>query len=199
MTDARLAQAVLDASDSALVALCGTFLGASTAPGLTTADDCALAGVKAVRDLAQRVVVGASRESVAERAEPSCPECQAPLKRVTYPGGYLNEDQWSSVSVGDWYCDAPSTHQRERNRGNVYFWNSEVRGRAADAPPAGPWGLAGNGDSWFYVKHATDGTVVSGITHGPFSEAEALAVRDALNRVSGVRDVRAEGGSEEPR
>jgi hypothetical protein len=39
-------------------------------------------------------------------AHRSCPVCGFDLEPVTYPGGYLNPDQWESVRAGDWFCDS---------------------------------------------------------------------------------------------
>jgi hypothetical protein len=54
--------------------------------------------------------------------EPACPHCARPLRKVRYPGGHLNEDQWDSVRAGDWFCeDCRNWPKRYR-----YFWNSDL-------------------------------------------------------------------------
>lgn len=53
-----------------------------------------------------------------------CPQCGKPLERITYPGGYLNRDQWESVRAGDWWCEACPNNGRGRS--GAYFWNREI-------------------------------------------------------------------------
>lgn len=55
--------------------------------------------------------------------KPQC-ECGAPLKKVEYTGGYLNEDQFMADRRGDWYCSACQPRR--------YYWNKDV----AAPPPA---------------------------------------------------------------
>lgn len=75
-------------------------------------------------------------------ANPKCPECGAPLERVRYGGGYLNEDQFNSIRAGDWFCgNVEITHSPQRLRGRdqhlAYWWNRELTPMATpQEPPA---------------------------------------------------------------
>lgn len=82
-------------------------------------------------------VVPPTRSSApGDATAPACPKCDAKLHKVTYPGGYLNEDQWASVRAGDWYCDNKSADHGERVtlRGFYYFWNRELAVPSVPAP-----------------------------------------------------------------
>jgi len=52
----------------------------------------------------------------------NCPQCGGPLRKVSYPGGMLNEDQWMSQRAGDYYCTECKSDQART--GYMYFWRS---------------------------------------------------------------------------
>ncbi len=65
------------------------------------------------------------KEDIPQPLEYQCPECEKPLKEVTYPSGsMLNEDQWSSQKAGDFYCD--SCPGDEAKSGHKYYWKKEL-------------------------------------------------------------------------
>lgn len=65
---------------------------------------------------------------------PNCPECGKMLQPVTYPGGYLNHEQWESLRAGDWFC---ALHDGV----NLYYWNSDFQqvSTATSRPPFYPF------------------------------------------------------------
>ncbi|KKL87899.1 hypothetical protein LCGC14_1930140, partial [marine sediment metagenome] len=71
-------------------------------------------------------------DAVVEDQAQLCPLCGAPLHRVTYPGGYLNPDQWDdSIRAGDWYCDHPGCKGGRAGSRTTYryFWNRDLAAR----------------------------------------------------------------------
>jgi hypothetical protein len=75
------------------------------------------------------------RAPLPQEEAPRCPDCKRALQEVRYPGGYLNEDQWSSIRAGDWFCEdcpaRPGQHYR-------YFWRRDFPAPSpsgAGAPP----------------------------------------------------------------
>ena len=55
-----------------------------------------------------------------------CPTCGKLLEKVTYPGGYLNREQWGSQRAGDFVCRECPDNGRAANKRFAYFWESEV-------------------------------------------------------------------------
>lgn len=52
-----------------------------------------------------------------------CPYCGSVLRKVTYPGGYLNAEQWESIRAGDYFCEVCPPSERQNVR---YLWAEEV-------------------------------------------------------------------------
>lgn len=55
-----------------------------------------------------------------------CPQCHGPLERVSYPGGYLNRDQWESNRAGDYVCRTCPGEGHTSRHGWCYWWESEL-------------------------------------------------------------------------
>jgi hypothetical protein len=61
-------------------------------------------------------------------AAPPCPGCGEPLREVLRPAGsMLNDDQFDSLTVGDWYCEGcPERPERSAISGYAYYGDDEV-------------------------------------------------------------------------
>lgn len=65
------------------------------------------------------------REFYMTNPPPKCPGCQKVLEEISYPGGYLNRDQWESIRAGDLWCaTCPSTIGNGLGKSGAYFWRS---------------------------------------------------------------------------
>jgi len=64
--------------------------------------------------------------SATEPSSKECPGCGGELESVTYPGGYLNREQWDSQKAGDYVCKVCPDNGRAANKQHAYFWEKEL-------------------------------------------------------------------------
>lgn len=80
------------------------------------------AAIKTLRSLRRAVRSTPKKQLALMLAEftPMCPLCGEPLRKVRYPGGMLNREQWESLRLGDWFCDSHGEESR-------YFFDKDLR------------------------------------------------------------------------
>lgn len=54
-----------------------------------------------------------------------CPQCNCRVRKLSYPGGMLNAEQWDSVRAGDWICDVCPPNGRSTTP-MCYWWENEI-------------------------------------------------------------------------
>ena len=105
-----------------------------------------------------------------QASRPTCPQCQGPLSKVTYPpGSMLNREQFDSQRAGDFYCT--TCPGDEAYTGHKYWWKSDLEPTQASDESGYMRGHSDGWDDRHSAQEASDEPPTDRILHVLWTKA----------------------------